>query len=126
MSLISGDGVERRILEGFFEMLDGGLGGSLGAIAGGLLRRRGKSHELGSNGRLCLEKSFPDSISCRIAQRAPECLECPGFVARCWGLLKELPEALRVDEQTLDLVRDPDAEGSATAVCAATIAAKDP
>lgn len=52
LSLISGDWVERLVLEGFFEVSDGGLRGSLAAIASGLFWRRAKRCKLRSNGRL--------------------------------------------------------------------------
>ncbi|WP_146518409.1 hypothetical protein [Stieleria varia] len=67
MGLVGRDQVERRRFEGFFEMGDGCQGSKPVAAGSGLPWRRTNRCQCGSNRRLGLKKSFPDSRGGRVA-----------------------------------------------------------
>jgi hypothetical protein len=123
--LVGCDGVERGLLEGFPEMLksrpSGTHGRALALVREHLLWRWAKRGQCGADGRLCIEKSLPDSIGCRVTHRGPETSERLGFVAACCSEFKELVKTLGVDEEPFYLVGDPNTKGSATAACFATV-----
>lgn len=123
--LVGGDGIERGLFEGFFEMLKGCPGETHGRAWGfvreHLLWRRAKRRQCGADGRLCIEKSFPDSIGCRVTHRGLEILERLGFVAACCSEFKEPVKALGVEKESFYLIGDPNTEGSSTAACFATV-----
>jgi hypothetical protein len=74
---------------------------------------------------LGLKKSFPDPVGRRIAQRTGELSKGLGSISIFPGLLKESPQVLGIQKETLDFVGDPDAEGSAAATAATAIGAED-
>ena len=90
-----------------------------------LLWRWAKRRQCRADGRLCIEKSFPDSIGCRVTHRGLEISESLGFVAACCGEFKEPVKALGIEEESFYLIGDPNTEGSATAACFAAVGAKD-
>src|SRR5690606_20927813 len=89
------------------------------------LGRRANSGESRADRGLGFEKSSPDSVGCRVAHAAIERSEGLAFVVGLSGLAEKHPELLGTEEQTLDLIGAPNAEGSSTAAVSISIATED-
>ncbi len=115
------DGAKWMMLEGCFKMSEREFGGVLrrdiGRSTHGVDRRAYRT--------LGFVESLPDAVGCRITQFAGKTSESLHFVAAGRRLFEECPQGISSQEQSPDLVGQPNAKGSSTAGRPMTIATEN-
>lgn len=119
--LEGGNGPQRMLLEGRFEMSER----ELGRLLGSALRRLAQGVQRGADRALGLLKSLPDTVRCGIAQSASEAAERLPYIAAAYRLTEKLPQAVGVEKQAFDLASSPNTERSSAAGSPTAITAED-
>lgn len=124
--LKGGDGREGVAREGFFEMGDRAGGGRVAGWCVVDFRRRADGGQSGPQVGLCVLKSLPDPVGCRVAHAAVEIRKGFLFVTACGVGIEELPKLVGTEKESFDFVGDPRAEGASTTSGLISVATKDP